>query len=48
VALPTAALLNAWLYWRGRLRSVWIAHAVANGAIGALVAFGPWPLWSFL
>jgi CAAX prenyl protease-like protein len=48
VAVPTAALLNGWLYLRGQLRSVWIAHAVANGAIGALVAFGPWPLWSFL
>ena len=48
VALPTGALLNAWLYWRGQLRSVWIAHAVANAAIGALVAFGPCPLWSFL
>jgi hypothetical protein len=48
VALPTAALLNAWLYWRGQLRSVWIAHATANLALGALVAFGPWPLWSFL
>jgi len=48
VALPTGALLNGWLYWRGQLRSVWIAHATANGAIGALVALGPWPLWSFL
>jgi hypothetical protein len=48
VALPTGALLNGWLYWRGQLRSAWIAHATANGAIGALVALGPWPLWSFL
>jgi CAAX prenyl protease-like protein len=48
VAIPTAALLNAWLYLRGRLRSVWIAHAVANATIGALVAFGPGSLWSFL
>jgi CAAX prenyl protease-like protein len=48
VALPTAALLNGWLYLRGQLRSVWIAHAVANGAIGGLVAFGPGSLWSFL
>ena len=48
VALPTGALLSGWLYLRGSLRSVWIAHAAANGAIGALVAFGPWPLWSFL
>jgi CAAX prenyl protease-like protein len=48
VALPTAALLNGWLYLRGQLRSVWVAHAVANFVIGALVAFGPWSLWSFL
>jgi CAAX prenyl protease-like protein len=48
VAIPTGVLLNAWLYRRGQLRSVWIAHAVANGAIGGLVAFGPWPLWAFL
>ena len=48
VALPTGALLNLWLYRRRHFRSVWLAHAVANGAIGALVAFGPWPLWAFL
>jgi len=48
VALPTGALLNAWLYRSGRLRSVWLAHAVANGAIGGLVALGPFDLWAFL
>lgn len=48
VAIPTAALLNGWLYLRGQLRSVWIAHAVTNLAIGALVVFGPGSLWSFL
>jgi len=48
VALPTGALLNGWLYRRGQLRSVWIAHAAANGAIGAAVALGPWNLWAFL
>jgi CAAX prenyl protease-like protein len=48
VAIPTAALLNGWLYLRGQLRSVWIAHAAANFAIGGLVAYGPWSLWSFL
>jgi CAAX prenyl protease-like protein len=48
VALPTGALLNAWLYRRGQLGSVWIAHAVANAAIGAAVVLGPWKLWGFL
>ena len=48
VAAPTGALLNLWLYRRGRLRSVWLAHAVANGAIGAVVSFGPWDLWALL
>jgi|SRR5688572_7357114 CAAX prenyl protease-like protein len=48
VALPTGALLNLWLYRRGSLASVWLAHAVANASIGALVVFGPWQLWAFL
>jgi CAAX prenyl protease-like protein len=48
VALPVGALFNLWLYRRGSLVSAWLAHAVANGAIGALVAFGPWDLWAFL
>jgi CAAX prenyl protease-like protein len=48
VAAPSGALLNLWLYRRGNLRSVWLAHAVANGAIGALVVFGPYELWAFL
>jgi len=48
VALPTGVLLNAWFYLRGQLRSVWIAHAAANAALGAAVAFGPWQLWGFL
>jgi CAAX prenyl protease-like protein len=48
VAVPTAALLNGWLYWRGSLRNVWIAHATTNGALWALVVFGPGDLWSFL
>ena len=48
VAVPTGALLNAWLYYRGNLRSVWLAHAVANATIGALVVLGPWNLWAFL
>src|SRR5262245_34271431 len=37
VAAPTGALFNLWLYRRGRLASVWLAHAVTNGAIAALV-----------
>jgi len=48
VAAPTGVLLNGWLYRRGNLRSVWLAHAVANGAIGGLVVFGPYELWAFL
>jgi hypothetical protein len=48
VALPAGALFNLWLYRRGSLASVWLAHAVANGALGALVAFGPFDLWAFL
>jgi CAAX prenyl protease-like protein len=48
VAAPTGALLNLWLYQRGNLRSVWLAHSVANAAIGALVVFGPYELWAFL
>lgn len=48
VAAPTGALFNLWLYRRGRLASVWLAHATANGAIAALVLLGPWDLWYFL
>jgi CAAX prenyl protease-like protein len=48
VAAPTGALFNLWLYRRGRLASVWLAHATANGAIAALVLLGPWELWAFL
>lgn len=48
VAAPTGALFNLWLYRRGSLASVWLAHATANGAIAALVLFGPWELWAFL
>jgi hypothetical protein len=48
VAAPTGALFNGWLYRRGRLASVWLAHATANGAIAALVLLGPWDLSAFL
>jgi len=48
VAAPTGALFNLWLYRRQRLVRVWLAHAVANGAIAALVLLGPWDLRSFL
>jgi uncharacterized protein len=48
VALPTGALLNLWLYRRGRLASVLLAHVVANAMIAALVLLGPWELAAFL
>jgi len=48
VALPTGALLNLWLYRRGRFASVWLAHATTNAAIAALVLLGPWDLSAFL
>jgi hypothetical protein len=48
VAAPTGALFNLWLYRRGRLASVWLAHATANGAIAALVLLGPFELSAFL
>jgi CAAX prenyl protease-like protein len=48
VAAPTGALFNVWLYGRGRLASVWLAHATTNGAIAAAVLLGPWELWAFL
>lgn len=48
VAAPTCVVLNLWLYQRGHLGAVIVAHAVANGAIGALVVFGPAELAVFL
>ena len=48
VAAPTGALFNAWLYRRGRLANVWLAHATANAAIAALVLLGPFELSAFL
>jgi len=48
VAAPTGALFNLWLYRRQRLASVWLAHAVTNGAIAAVVLLGPWDLLAFL
>ena len=48
VAAPTGALFNLWLYRRGSLAPVWLAHATTNGAIAALVLLGPWELWAFL
>jgi hypothetical protein len=41
-------IFNLWLYRRGSLASVWLAHAVANAAIGVLVTLGPFELWAFL
>jgi CAAX prenyl protease-like protein len=48
VAFPSGIALNAWLYRRRQLMACVIAHAVANGAIWALVVGGPLPLWGFL
>jgi CAAX prenyl protease-like protein len=48
VALPTGAVLNLWLYWRGHLIACVVAHGVANAAIWALVVLGPGELWEFL
>ena len=48
VAVPTGALFNLWLYRRRRLACVWLAHAVTNGAIAALVLLGPFDLLAFL
>lgn len=41
VAFPTGVLLNLWLYRRGQLGSVILAHAVANAAIWAAVVLAP-------
>ncbi len=48
VAAPTCVLLNLWLYRRGHLGAVVVAHAVANGSIGAIVLLGPPGLSIFL
>ena len=48
VAAPTCVVLNLWLYHRGHLGAVVVAHAVANAAIGALVVLGPAGLSVFL
>jgi CAAX prenyl protease-like protein len=51
VALPTGMVLNLWLYRRGHLGCVIVAHAVANAAIFAFVLLrapaNP-DLWIFL
>lgn len=51
VALPTGIVFNLWLYRRRRMGSLVLTHAVANGAIFALVLLaGPDhpELWTFL
>lgn len=48
VALPTGALLAAWLWRRGDLRACVRAHAVANGALFALAALRPETFARFL
>jgi CAAX prenyl protease-like protein len=48
VALPTGAVFNGWLAWRGHLGAAIRAHAVANAAIFALVVLGPVALYEFL
>jgi CAAX protease family protein len=48
VAAPTGALFNLWLYRRGRLANVWLAHAITNGVIAAAVLLGPVELAPFL
>ena len=48
VAAPTGLILNLWLVRRRELGATIVAHAAANGALFALVALGPWPLWGLL
>jgi CAAX prenyl protease-like protein len=48
VALATGVLWNLWLYRRGHIGAVIVAHSVANAAIWAVVVFGPGDLWIFL
>lgn len=48
VAAPTGVLFNLWLYHRGHIGAPIVAHAVANGAIGAAVLLGPPELGVFL
>jgi uncharacterized protein len=48
VAAPTGAILTLWLYRRRHMGAPIVAHAVTNGALFALVAFGPGDLWFFL
>jgi CAAX prenyl protease-like protein len=48
VALPTGVVFNLWLYRRGQLGAVVVAHATANAAIWLLVVLGEFDLWPFL
>ncbi len=48
VAAVAGVLLNLWLYRRGHIGAVIVAHAVANGAIWAWVVLGAGSYWEFL
>ncbi len=48
VALPTAVVLNLWLYRRRHLGATVVAHAAANAAIALAVLIGPDSLAIFL
>jgi CAAX prenyl protease-like protein len=48
VALPAGVVFNLWLYRRGHLGAVVVAHATANAALWLLVVLGGGDLWPFL
>ena len=48
VAFAGGILFNLWLYHRGHLGAVVVAHAAANIAIWCVVVLGPGGLWYFL
>jgi membrane protease YdiL (CAAX protease family) len=48
VALPAGVVFNLWLYRRGHLGAVVVAHATANAALWLLVVLGEGDLWPFL
>lgn len=48
VAAIAGVAFNLWLYRRGHIGAVVVAHAVANAAIWAWVVLGPGGYWEFL
>ena len=48
VAAMAGVVFNLWLYRRGHLGAVVIAHAAANGSIWLWVVYGPGGFWAFL